>query len=198
MRALMIDVDGVVIRGRPKDGRPWSSRLADDLGLDAEELQREFFRPHWDAVVTGKSTLHDRLAPVLARIASGLSCEDLIAYWFENDARIDRRLLQEIDALRAQGLRACLATNQEHARAAYLMDRLGLAKHFDGIYYSADLGHQKPDAAFFQKVEKAVGIPGECLLLIDDSSANIDAARRMGWKASCWTGEDRLAELVAI
>lgn len=196
--ALMIDVDGVVVRGRPDDGQPWNSRLDVDLGVDAEEVQQEFFRPYWDNVVTGKISLHDCLGPVLERIAPRLSCEELIAYWFENDARIDSRLLQEIGALRAQGINAYLATNQEHNRAAYLMDKLGLAGHFDGIYYSADLGHQKPDVAFFRNVEKEVGIPAQSLFLIDDSFANIEAAKRIGWKAALWTGDDRLNDLMAI
>lgn len=198
IKTLMIDVDGVVVRGRPDDGRPWSSRLNADLGLSAEELQQEFFRPYWDNIVTGKTSLHDCLRPVLERIAPQLSCEDLIAYWFENDARIDNRLLQEIKSVRSRGISAYLATNQEHARAAHLMDKLGLAGHFDGIYYSANLGCQKPDAAFFRNVEKAVGIPAQSLFLIDDNLENVEAAKRIGWKAALWTGDDRLNDLIAI
>jgi putative hydrolase of the HAD superfamily len=80
-----------------------------------------------------------------------------------------------------------LATNQEHLRAAYLMEKLGLAEHVDGIFYSAHLGAKKPDMEFFAKVQAAVGLCGEEMLLIDDSCQNIEAALKAGWQALHWT-----------
>jgi putative hydrolase of the HAD superfamily len=80
-----------------------------------------------------------------------------------------------------------LATNQEHLRAAYLMEKLGLAEHVDGIFYSARLGAKKPDMEFFAKVQAAVGLCGEEMLLIDDSRQNIEAALKAGWQALHWT-----------
>jgi putative hydrolase of the HAD superfamily len=80
-----------------------------------------------------------------------------------------------------------LATNQEHLRAAYLMQKLGLAEHVDGIFYSARLGAKKPDLEFFARVQAAVGLRGEELLLIDDSRQNVEAARQAGWQALHWT-----------
>ena len=80
-----------------------------------------------------------------------------------------------------------LATNQEHLRAGYLMERLGLADHVDGMFYSARLGAKKPDREFFAKVQAAVGLCGEEMLLIDDSRQNIEAALEAGWQAFHWT-----------
>jgi putative hydrolase of the HAD superfamily len=59
LRALMVDVDGVVITPRPGG---WAATLERDLGLSSEILQAEFFRPHWDDVALGRADLHDRLA----------------------------------------------------------------------------------------------------------------------------------------
>jgi putative hydrolase of the HAD superfamily len=82
-----------------------------------------------------------------------------------------------------------LATNQEHLRAAYLIEQLGLAEHVDGILYSAQLGAKKPDREFFAKVQAAVGLHGDEMLLIDDDSRNVEAALRAGWQALHWTRE---------
>ena len=82
-----------------------------------------------------------------------------------------------------------LATNQEHLRAAYLMDTVGLAEHVDGIFYSARLGAKKPQMEFFAKVQAAVGLRGDDLLLIDDSLHNVEAALQAGWRALHWTAE---------
>ncbi len=67
------------------------------------------------------------------------------------------------------------------------MEKLGLAEHVDGIFYSARLGAKKPDMEFFAKVQAAVGLCGEEVLLIDDSRQNIEAALKAGWQALHWT-----------
>ena len=184
--ALMVDVDGVVVCGRPSDGRPWAATIEADLGLTVAELQREFFLPYWNEIVIGRQGLAEHLAPVLARIAPHLSLDDFIAYWFENDARLNIELLDELRIHRDAGTKAYLATNQEHLRAAHLIDRLGLDRHFDGIYYSAALGCRKPDQAFFERVAALSGFTPEQLLLIDDTLANVVTARAAGWKAIEW------------
>jgi len=196
IKALLIDVDGVLIRGRPDDGRPWASALAEDLGFGTEVLQREFFRPHWEDIVVGRASLHERLAPVLARIAPDLPVERFVDYWFANDARIDKQLIADLDAARASGYQAYLATNQEHARARYLMGDLGLSDHVDGIHYSASLGCRKPDPAFFRAVEHVLDLPAQNLLLIDDDDRNVAAARTNGWQARQWTGDRRLPDIL--
>nr|CAD6602116.1 haloacid dehalogenase [arsenite-oxidising bacterium NT-25]CAD6606542.1 haloacid dehalogenase [Rhizobium sp. TCK] len=74
IQALMIDVDCVLVCGRPSDGRPWASTVEDDLGLPVADLQREFFSPYWDEIVLCRAALVDHLKPVLAKIAPHLSC----------------------------------------------------------------------------------------------------------------------------
>lgn len=111
---------------------------------------------------------------------------DFLAYWFENDARLNEPLLEELSQQRDIGIKVYLATNQEHARASYLIEQLGLGQHCDGIYYSAALGSRKPDRIFFGKAAALSGFSPEQLVLIDDTSANVEAARGLGWNAIKW------------
>ena len=67
------------------------------------------------------------------------------------------------------------------------METMGLAEHVDGIFYSAQLGAKKPDIEFFAKVQAAVGLAGDEMLLIDDSRQNVEAALAAGWQALHWT-----------
>jgi putative hydrolase of the HAD superfamily len=193
----MLDVDGVLVNGRPADGLPFAAGLEADLGLSAERLQDAFFRPHWDAIVTGREPLEDRLATVLERIAPQVSADALIAYWFANDARIDHDVLSAASDLRTRGWRVFLATNQEHLRARYLMETLGLGAHVDGIVYSARLGQRKPANAFFRAAEKAVAAGPDELILVDDALANIEAATRCGWAAVHWTNQRSLSDVLS-
>lgn len=196
IKALMVDVDGVLIRGRPEDGRHWSTSLEADLGLVPEVLHREFFAEQWDDIVIGRARLEDRLPEVLARIAPHVTAEQLIDYWFGKDARLDGRLLQDLRELRSRGLRVHLATDQEHRRARYLMDTLDLVGSVDSIQYSARIGAKKPDTAFFQRAALAAGLPPAEILLIDDTPENIRAAQGCGWDTVLWTGGECLLDIL--
>jgi len=194
VKALMVDVDGVVVT--PLEPAGWSTHLERDLGLSPERLQAEFFAPHFGDIVHGRAALRDRLTPVLAQIAPHLPTETLITYWFEQDARLDLGLLAQIEALRAGGLQAHLATVQEHERADYLWTQLGLKDHFDAIHYAADLGWAKPAAEFFKAVEARCGYAPDELFFIDDKLANVEAARALGWHAEVWTGAQTVEALM--
>jgi putative hydrolase of the HAD superfamily len=183
----MIDVDGVLVDGRPEDGRHWQTSVEEDLGFTSDALHEHFFAPYWEAVVLGRSGLMEPLMTALQKIAPQVSPAEFVSYWFERDSRLVAPFLAELSFVRSAGLRVYLATNQEHLRAAYLMEKLGLAEHVDGIFYSARLGAKKPDREFFAKVQAAVGLCGEELLLIDDSRQNVEGALKAGWQALHWT-----------
>jgi len=195
-KVLMMDVDGVLVSGRPTDGRHLFAELEADLGLSPDRLRETFFTPYWEAIVTGREGLTERLAPVLATIAPKVSAERLIAYWFENDSRVDHAVLSAVKRYRDRGVPVFLATNQEHLRADYLMRKVGLGAHVDGIIYSAALGYRKPDAQFFERAASVARAAPEDIVLVDDTLANVEAARRNGWHAVHWTGAGELAELL--
>lgn len=191
----MVDVDGVVVV-RPADParRSWAWNLEADLGLPLSSLQDQFFAVHWSDVVHGRADLHERLGPVLAQIAPGLSSQTLADYWFQQDSILDQTLLDDLKALGARGVELHLATVQEHHRARYLMEDLGLGQVFHAIHYAADYGLSKPDPAFFRAVVERTGHGPESLLLIDDSLKNVESARACGWQALHWDGSRRLAQ----
>lgn len=191
----MVDVDGVVVVHPDPGG--WSTHLERDLGLKIEDLQAKFFAPNFDDIVRGRVPMRERLGPVLAEIAPHLTCDELCEYWFSNDAHLDHDLLGQLAEYRGQGIALHLATVQEHERAAYLWNVLGLKDHFDAIHYAADLGHAKPAPEFYAAIEARTGYAPAELFFIDDKAANVEAAQARGWRAALWTGRERLAELVA-
>ena len=183
MKVLVLDCDGVVVRGHAEGGR-WDRHLTRDLGLDPEALQNRIFKPHWKAISLGEADMMD----VLKRVWPDLGCaahpRDFVDYWFANDATLDTDVLAEVARWRAQGGKAYLGTVQEHNRARYLWDTLGLSQHFDAIHYSAALGAWKPEAAFYERLHAKLpaATPGDVIFL-DDVQRNVDAANAFGWRA---------------
>ena len=191
----MVDVDGVIV-AHP-DPKGWSANLERDLGLKVEALQEKFFALHFGDIIHGRAALRERLGPVLEQIAPHLTCDQLCAYWFENDSHLDHDLLDQLAALRARGVELHLATVQEHERATYLWETMALKERFDAIHYAADLGHAKPSPEFYAVIEARTGLAPADIFFIDDKVPNVEAARARGWKAALWTGEQRLADLLA-
>jgi len=194
LKALMVDVDGVLVH--PRAGGHWSDGLETDLGLSRADLDRAFFAPHWDDIALGRADLHERLAPVLAKIAPHLTSDVLADYWFAADARLDETLLADLADLRAQGLVLHLATVQEHHRARYLWETLELSRRFDVMHYAADLGAAKPDPAFYAAIEARTGFAAEDLALLDDRPANVAAAQARGWGGLLWDGRSSIRQLL--
>jgi len=172
---LALDIDGVVSLAQPGSPRPWYATLQADWGFTHEEMARDFFYGEFMEVLRGRL--------------------DLYAYWFDKDAVIDRAVLAQADAWRRRtGGRCFTASNQEHHRIAYLRDRVGLGVHFDEIIYSAALGVCKPDRVFFTNAQARMGVSvAQSILFVDDSAANVDAARACGWRAMLYRGPDSLA-----
>lgn len=195
-KCLMLDVDGVLVFGRPSDGQHWMIGLLDDLGLSPHDLADGFFKAEWNNVVVGRKALLPTLQEALDRIAPSLPAEDLIAYWFEMSSRIVQPVLADVRAARDQGIPVYLATNQCHTRADYLMNTLGLRDETDGIVYSAKAGHKEPQVEFYAFAQKASGYRPDQLLMIDDTLENVEAARTSGWQAVHWSADARLSDIL--
>lgn len=192
MTVLVLDCDGVVVKGHREGGR-WDKHLTRDLGIDPTALQERFFKPHWRAISLGEADMIE----VLARVWPQLGCAGepvaFVDYWFSNDATLDADVLAQVDAWRAAGGKAYLGTVQEHHRARHLWDVLELKRHFDAIHYSAALGAWKPEAAFYERLHAKlpVAAPSEVIFL-DDVLRNVEAANAFGWRASHFRTADDL------
>ena len=79
----------------------------------------------------------------------------------------------------------------------YLGKNINLSR-FDNLFFSCDLGMEKPDVKVFEYVSRETGIEGKNILFIDDSIKNIDAARELGWNVCNATGDefDKIKETV--
>jgi putative hydrolase of the HAD superfamily len=183
MTVLVLDLDGVVVRGHPDGGR-WDKDIAHDFGMTPEHLQARFFQAHWRRIEIGEADLFDVLHEVWPQLECGGDPRTFVDYWFGKDSRLDTDVLALVDAWRADGRKAYLATVQEHHRAKYIWETLGLHEHFDGMLYSAALGVKKPDAAFFERaIAKIAATSPDEILFLDDRTDNVAAATAAGWRA---------------
>jgi putative hydrolase of the HAD superfamily len=81
----------------------------------------------------------------------------------------------------------------EHFSRAFA-DVLG---HFKEIFLSSSIGLRKPDAAAYDHVIQAIGVPAERIVFFDDLAENIDGARRQGLTAIHVTSPDDVARALS-
>ena len=89
-----------------------------------------------------------------------------------------------LDALRAAGRSVILLSNAQSCFTRPELERLGLARRFDRIYISSEIGFQKPDPRFFIAPLRDLGLdPDDCLMIGNDPFCDVGGAVAVGMDA---------------
>ena len=181
LRAILFDLDGVLVRTRDYHFQAWF-QVAKDEG-------RELTRQEYEHVLRGMrkndvlhyltrgrnyteeqfhSMLERRRQYFLAYI-SNMTEEDLIEGC--------RELLCEI---RQAGIKIAIASAGKHAKL--ILERLALVSFFDGIADRYSICNNKPSPDIFLFAAGLVNVPVAFCLAIDDKAANIAEVRRTGMR----------------
>ncbi len=199
---LALDVDGVLLDPERGGAGHWTNELTRRHGITRGELRDAFFLRCWDDVLNGRRAIEEALTEALDRIGTSVDTESVLTCWFEADFVPFMPAIALARRTADAGALVVLATNQEHRRAAYLNERLGKSFPIHAVLYSAAIGHQKHDAAFFDRASDRLGLRDDqrsSVVFIDDVLANVETAVASGWQGvhaaeGCqWTIEaDRL------
>jgi FMN phosphatase YigB (HAD superfamily) len=81
----------------------------------------------------------------------------------------------------------------EHFSQAYA----DVLSHFREMFLSSSIGLRKPDAAAYDHVVKAIGVPASRIVFFDDLAENVEGARARGLTAVHVTSPDDVAHALA-
>jgi len=87
-------------------------------------------------------------------------------------------------------------TNGAHAEH-FSQSYAGVLGHFREIFLSSSIGLRKPDAAAYDHVVNAIGVPAQRIVFFDDLAENIEGARARGLTAVHVRSPDDVAEALA-
>jgi HAD superfamily hydrolase (TIGR01509 family) len=88
-------------------------------------------------------------------------------------------VLAWLERLQSEGVRQGVASSAPPANIDVLLDELGLRPFFDVIGSGSDLP-PKPDPSLFLQVARLLGVPAGRCVVVEDSVAGVQAARRAG------------------
>jgi HAD superfamily hydrolase (TIGR01509 family) len=194
LQAVLFDADGVIQLASDY----LHLRLTEALGRAPEERELcmdAIFAAEASALV-GAAAFEAALAPVLLQLGAPCDVMAVLDLWRAIDP--DQQVLAVVGRLRERGVYCALASNQERNRARHMSEQLGYARVFDREFYSCDLGHVKPSAAFFEAMLLQANLDPARTLFIDDRQDNVEAARACGLVAEpfvLWKETDGAAAL---
>jgi beta-phosphoglucomutase len=178
LRAVIFDLDGVVIDSHPAHLEAWKSFLY-SVDKDVSESDLEFVLEGYKREV------------ILRHFLGELSADELKSYGEKKDALFRASLddmkpvagFQEFfNSLSTSGIAVALASSASRWRVEYILDRLGLSRAFRAIVSGDDVANGKPDPEIFHAAARGLGTDPAEILVCEDAVAGVQAAKRAGMK----------------
>lgn len=184
IKAVIFDLDGVLVSTDVLHFRAWKA-LAEELGITNftkadNARQRGVSRMASLEVVLEKSDktyteaekleFADKKNKMYVESLSTLSDNDVLP-----------GAVDFIKFLKSKGIKTAVGSASKNANI--ILEKTGILNLFDAISSGLDTTKSKPDPEVFLKAAETVGInPSECLV-VEDSDAGIEAAKRGGMYA---------------
>jgi putative hydrolase of the HAD superfamily len=181
---VILDFGGVL--GLPQDPKGFAE-IASLCGLSIPALRPLYQRDrleldrgslpaaeYWRRILVAAGVTAD--PALLARI-------DDVDSW--SWTRMNRRMLEWTGMLRARGYRTAILSNMPTDKLAYMRrdGEFAWLDDFDAAFFSCDYLPVKPEPAFYRLCLEKLGEKAERCLFLDDSMANVEAARALGINA---------------
>lgn len=162
-----------------------------DLGLENADSMLGLYRQEepFLSIETGRISAGEFYDEIRRRTGRDVSDSAIEGAFDEFLVALPVERLAAIRKLRAAGYRTYMISNTNGVmydgwiKRAFMQEGLRVGDYFDGIITSFAEGVCKPDAELFETVLRRYGLKAEESVLLDDSEANCEAARRLGMKA---------------
>ncbi|MFE2270360.1 HAD-IA family hydrolase [Streptomyces lavendulae] len=180
--AVLCDIDGVI--------RHWPAPGPDDLdhthGLPAGTLAAAAFAPSLlHPAITGEFTDEQWRSAVVTDLAAICGSTDrarsIVAAWSELMPRVGQEVVSLLNRVREVATVALVSNATTRLESD--LARQGLDGLADAVVNSSRIGVAKPDPRVYLIAAERVGAPICRCLFIDDTAANVVAAREVGMTA---------------
>ena len=189
VKAVVFDLGGVLIDWDPR--YLYRKLLADEAAV--EEFLATVCTPEWNAEQDRGRPFAEGVAELAERHPEHAVA--IAAYherWPEMLGGDIGGTVELLAELRAAGMPLYALTNWSAETFVVARERFGLLDWFDGVLVSGEERMIKPDPRFFRLLVERFGLAPEATFYVDDSEANVEAARRLGFDAVRFTDPERL------
>jgi 2-haloacid dehalogenase len=178
--SIIFDLGGVLIDWDPR--HLYRSLFADEAAMEA--FLAEVATPAWNERQDGGRPWAEAIAELVERHPDQRELiEAFHDRWPEMLAGPIEGTVDLLSQLRKTSLRLYALSNWSAETFPVAQRQFPFLDWFDGIVISGDVGSLKPDARIFEHLAARYAIDPGTAVFIDDSPANVEAARRLGFVA---------------
>lgn len=178
IRAVVFDMDGVLINSHPTHLAAWKAFLC-SVGNEVPEHELTY-------ILEGRTRNE-----ILCHFFGGLSPWELERYGKRKDD-IFRRMEHQIEpiagaieflqTLNHYGISAAIATSASEIRTLSTIERMGIAEHFETVITASDVVSGKPDPTVYRLACERLGVAPADSMAFDDAPAGIQSAKSAGMR----------------
>jgi epoxide hydrolase-like predicted phosphatase len=164
--------------------------VARELGVEPRVVLEIVFGPYeldtdhpWHRLERGELGLGDARAEIMEiGKARGVSLDPIqVLMRMGSGGKTREPLVARTRALRSEGYRTALVTNNAREFRASWRILLPLAELFDAVVDSSEVGVRKPNPAIFERALAEIGgVTASRSIFLDDHPGNVAAAQRLG------------------
>lgn len=184
MKGIIFDLDGVIVSTDEQHYLGWQA-LADKLGIPFNREVNNRFRG------VSRMACMDILEQIGGKCYTDQ--EKIVYATWKNDyyrrllgqmspADLSPEVKSTLDALRARGMKLAIGSSSKNAK--FILERIGLADHFDAVSDGTNISKSKPDPEVFLKAAQFLGLMPEECLVVEDATSGVEAAHAGGMKAA--------------
>jgi len=96
------------------------------------------------------------------------------------DAKPNVAIIKAVQRARDAGVRSGVITNSWGTEPFNPYERYDLARRFDAVVISGEVGLSKPDSAIYELAASRLGLPASACVFVDDIAHNLPPARALG------------------
>lgn len=178
IRAIVFDMDGVIIDSHPAHRRAWRKFLSiTGVQVSDEEL---------DFILEGR-----RREDILRHFLGDLPTSVIAQYGHRKDQFFEESfdeiklipgVREFLQAVSDAGIEAAIATSASSCRTRQTLYRLGLESNFRTVVTADDVAEGKPDPAVYLLASQRLKLSPQDLLVLEDAPCGVLAARAAGIK----------------
>jgi putative hydrolase of the HAD superfamily len=181
-RAIILDLGNVLVF---HDNALLFLRLGQRAGLSPQEVAQRLTGAGWTAANRGLLDAEGIRRDVCGALGMDLPMEEFAPLW-SSHFTVHTAVLPRVEALVGR-VKLLLLSNTNALHVAYLRPQLPLLQRFDAVLMSCEVGHVKPEPAFYQLALERAGCAPHEAAFFDDLPEFVEAANALGIRGHVFT-----------
>jgi beta-phosphoglucomutase family hydrolase len=195
IKAIIFDMDGVIINSIPAHIKAWEIPLSKyGVNFKAENFYEEFQRCNGMTTKDFGKLFKERYnIKVDDKVLSDSKHENYIN--LIKNIEVFDNVLEFIKLLKEKGFQLAIATSEPKKIVDIVVEKFELNKYFKIIITVDQVEKPKPDPEIFIKAANALGVSPEQCIVIEDSPAGVKAAKSANMKCIAITNTNKEIDL---